>query len=84
MIPPRTLETINDYIEKGWEPGDFVRAVLENNLARSFACADIHNRAAMFDIVKHVWNTIPANAWGSPQRVEAWIKSIKEQENGTP
>lgn len=82
-IPDRTLQTIKDYINHGWEPGDFVRAVLENNLALSFGRADEENREALFEIVKFVWNEIDSLCWGSPELVNAWIEHKRKVKNET-
>ena len=73
MIPERTKQTIDDYVNKFWEPGDFVRAVLENNLMEAFGRADIHNRAAMFEITCYVYNNVPHNCHGSREIVNAWM-----------
>lgn len=77
-IPKRTLETIDDYVKHGFEPGGFVRAVLENNLALSFGAADEHNRAALFEIVQYIYSKVPNDAWGSPEIVNDWIKMIRK------
>lgn len=82
-IPADTIRTINDYVEKGYHPGGFVTSVLSNNLKMSFSSADVHNRNAMFEIVKYLYNEIPSVAWGSPKEVEEWLesKNNKEEQN---
>lgn len=74
LIPMSTIQTIRDYIEHGLEPGDFVRACLENNLKMAFACADIHNERALKEIVQYLYNYVPFNAWGSEKAVADWLK----------
>ena len=34
-IPESTVQTLVNYAEHGWQPGSFITAVLENNLARA-------------------------------------------------
>ena len=53
--------------------GSFLTAVMENNLARAIASADLENRRDIVEIVLYVYNNIPSIAWGSPEKVEAWL-----------
>ena len=74
-----TIDTINNYVTKGWEPGSFVMAVLENNLMEAFGRADLGNRASLFEICDYIYNYIPSGAHGSPERVQAWMKYIRNK-----
>ena len=78
-IPPNTIKTIQDYVEKGWEPGDFVRAVLMNDLKMAYAAADMNNKPVLEDIIKYCYNEIPSNCWGNAQKVYEWIKKKEEE-----
>ena len=78
MIPTRTVETIDRYVQKRVRPGGFVQAVLENNLMGAFNSADDENREALFDIVCYIWNKIPAKCCGSPERVKDWLADKQE------
>jgi len=66
------------YIEKGIAPGDFLTAVICNDLTESFARADDINRGIMFDIVCFMYNEAPSLCWGSREIMDAWIKVKKE------
>lgn len=81
IIPESTIQTINDYVEHGFEPGHFVRAVLENNLKMAFASADIYNERALKQIVMYCYNKIPHTCWGSPELVANWLKRFKGSSN---
>ena len=61
------------YIEQGIRPGDFLMAILENDLSGAVQRADSINRDKIIDWVE--WKTfdIPAIAHGSPEYVSAWI-----------
>ena len=77
-VPDVTLQTIKDYVIKGWEPGGFVRAVLENNLSEAIARADENNLASLKDIVMYVYWCVPGIAWKSPDLVDEWMKHRQE------
>lgn len=77
-IPERTKQTIDDYVTKGWEPGDFVYAVLTNNLSRSIAYADMQNMHCLKDIVAYVYCEIPHVLWGCQELVEAHLASFRK------
>lgn len=79
-IPLSTLESIQRYVEDGIPPGDFLYAVLTNNLREAFGRADEDNLAAMGDIVAFCWCKIPSQCWGSPEKVSAWMKQKAKEE----
>lgn len=72
-IPARTLEGLRDYELHYYDPGDFLTAVLSNDLFEAFGRADEKNTRAMLRIVIYVWNTLPRQSWGSPEKVKAWL-----------
>jgi hypothetical protein len=71
-IRPEIIDAIFDHAEYGYPTGDFVEAVLDNDLKEAFGRADIGNRFMMFDIVELCYNYIPSGCWGSPDKVKAW------------
>lgn len=75
-IPEITRESIDAWVASARPTGGFVRAVLENNLREAFARADFDNSAAMHDIVSYLYNEVPGNCWGSPERVAEWPEVI--------
>jgi hypothetical protein len=56
--------------------GGFLYAVLSNDLEQACARADGQNRYLLYDIMFYLFNepTIPAECWGSPKRVKAWVE----------
>jgi hypothetical protein len=52
--------------------GDFLRAVLENNLTEAFGRADDGNARTLHAIVAYVYNELPSPSHGSPEKVKAW------------
>lgn len=73
-----TKDTIDNYVNHGLEPGGFVRAVLENNLLLSLGKADEENRRDIWEICMYVYNDIPASCHGSPEKVDNWMKRVRE------
>ncbi len=71
-LPEHMQEAARRYIEEGEMPGDFLVAVLENNLTRAFGRADEVNRSAMWQWCLWLHNEIPMGAWGSAANVLAW------------
>lgn len=72
-IPLYTLEALCRYVYDKIPTGDFLFYVLSNNLVRSIQKADENNRAALLEIVNFIYNEIPSPAWGSKEKVEAWL-----------
>lgn len=92
-IRPDTIDSIKRYIELGIPPGDFLWAVLTNDLREAFGRADEGNIRAMFEIVCWLWNYAPAMCWGDEERVKNWLDvkakarmetKAKAQQNGGP
>lgn len=84
-IPQRTIDTIDNYVLHGLEPGGFVTAVLCNDLAGAVGTADRENLAALPDIVKYVYNECPSDCWGNQNKVNAYFKKIRnKQSNSQP
>jgi len=74
LLPEHLRGGVQRYIENRVKPGSFLQAVICNNLKESFARADEINIALMFDIVNFFHNEVPGNCWGSPERMEGWLK----------
>ena len=77
-IPEDTREAIDEYVKYG-ECGDFLEAVLSNDLTEAVCRADAENLAALEAIVKYVYNHIPRVCWGSPEKVEAWREARRAE-----
>lgn len=73
-VPAHTLAGLIDYRDNRTPQGGFLTAVLENDLAGACGRADLSNADALLDIVRYVWNFMPAASWGSPEVVKAWLK----------
>ncbi len=70
-VRPDIKAALDRYAEKGIPTGDFLRAVLENNLMEAMGRADSYNRATIHQICAYVYNDMPSTCHGSPTKVEA-------------
>ena len=73
-LPPHMHAAITDWIERGWQPGDFLTALLSNDFMEACGRADEHNLAALSAWAVYLYNYAPAGCYGSPGNVEAWCK----------
>jgi hypothetical protein len=69
------IESLNAY-KAGRRTGGFLQAMLEGDLYRAAASADIYNQQRLYHIAKYIVNTLPSESYGSPEKVEKWIKKI--------
>jgi hypothetical protein len=79
MTKTTTLDAIKRYADDGVPTGDFLYAVLTNNLVDSIGRADRENLAALPEIVNYIYNNIPGRSWGSPEKVDSWLKEKYEE-----
>jgi hypothetical protein len=74
MIPAHTKAALDRYVEHKILPGGFLMKVLSNDLFGAVGQADSENAAALPEIVKYIYNQLPANAWGSQELVYKFVK----------
>jgi hypothetical protein len=73
-IPSETMTCLTLYVRHHWPVGDFLMAVLSNDLRNAIGRADEKNLPALPAIVMFLHNEVPARCWGSPERVAAWLR----------
>ena len=71
-LPPYMQDGAKRYVEEGCTPGDFLQAVLENNLSGAYGYADDVNIREMYNWAMWLHNDIPALCWGTKDQVKAW------------
>jgi len=69
-------ESLDKYANERVPPGGFLQAVLENNLMEAMGRADEFNRVALFNICKYVYNNLPVDCHGSPEKVKRWLNAL--------
>jgi hypothetical protein len=62
------------YIETHIPPGDFLSAIICNDLQEACARADDTNRHILYEYVQWFYCNAPGNCWGSPERYNQWVK----------
>jgi hypothetical protein len=73
----RCVASIHAYL-RGLPTGDFLRAVLENNLEQAISRADDINIHALPHIVAYVRECVPSIAWGSSEKVNRWLSKDRD------
>ena len=73
LIPIYMRDGLDEYIQHGRLSGDFLNAVLCNDLRRAVERGDDVNRRRLHDYVTFLYNYAPSNCWGSLSNVQSWM-----------
>ena len=79
-IPERMMDGLERWRDYGIYPGDFLIAVLENNLTETILRADDENLANIPAYVSYTYNELPMASHGSKEKMKAWHKSFRQEE----
>lgn len=66
------------YAREGWRTGDFLRAVLSNNLMLAVQLADNRNYLHLHAICQFVVHELPHGCWGSSEAVDAHLGTFAD------
>ena len=79
VIRPDMMEAVRRYVDHGIEPGDFLSAVICNDLKAAVAHADDGNMANLPAFVGYFYNEAPQGCWGSNAKMVAYMaaKSVE-------
>ena len=75
-VPEWARGGLGRYLRMGIEPGSGLMAILENDLSGAMArcCQPGGDGAAdVWQIVSYLYNDASGAAWGSPDKVRAWL-----------
>ena len=72
-MPAILLAGLKRYYYDKIPTGTFLRAVLENNLSQAILGADSENLKLIYEIVSFIYDELPENCWGSPEKVANWL-----------
>ena len=76
-LPERYRGGMKRYIEEHILPGNFLQAMLENDLYRMIVHVDPDMVCELRHIYLWIYNEAPGICWGSPEKVMAWVKKEK-------
>ena len=74
-IPERMMPSIERYVKHGQIPGNFLQAVICNDLKNAFMAADDENFENLGAYVGYFYNEVPANCWGSHETMLQWAEN---------
>jgi hypothetical protein len=72
-LEPHEVEALTRYVRDRIEPGDFLSAVISNDLKEACGRADHLNRRKIFEYCEWLYNNAPRACWGSSDRMNAWL-----------
>ena len=78
-IPEYMHGAIIRYYENGIEPGDFLTAVINNDLTEAIGRADDTNVNALKAYIMWFYNQVPRGSWGRPHAVSDWLEAFKNE-----
>jgi len=73
LIPEHMRSVMKRYIEERIPPGDFLEAVLANDLFGAVRRADEINRAALHRYPLWLYNHAPPLCYGTREKVQKWL-----------
>jgi hypothetical protein len=72
-LPEELREKIDAYVKYGRHAGDFLQAVINNDLKGAVARADEDNLKVIPAIVGYLYNECPTRCWGGPGAYAIWM-----------
>jgi len=70
--PEHVRDSLELYVEEGFDPGGFLSAVLENKLMESVARADNQSLHLLSELVRFINWELPGGCYGSESKVKSW------------
>ena len=77
-IPEYMTDGLVSYVVDRRPTGDFLYAVLTNNLCQTYERADAANAECVRAYMMFLYNDVPHRCWGSEERVNAWLQGKDE------
>jgi len=72
-VPEHLQEGLEAYVLTGRPVGNYLTAVLENDLLEAVSRGDDTSLAGIKGTVQFLYNYTPRNCWGSREKVSAWM-----------
>ncbi len=77
-VPDRMLSHMLAYAERGEPVGNFLSAIIDNDLLEAVGRADDENIANLPAFVGWFYNECPSDAFGSREKRLAWIEKFQQ------
>lgn len=81
-VPSGMIAALQRHVASGEPTGDFLTAVLENDLAEAVGRSDWINVQRLTAYVVWLYNEAPAACWGSKEKVAAWRATHQPTQSG--
>lgn len=78
-IPHYMHEGLIQYLEHHTPPGQFLSAVISNDLREACERADDTNIHLLHVYIAFLYNHAPIGSWGSPKAFKSWVKPESPQ-----
>ncbi len=78
QIPAHMQEAIRRYVVQGIQPGDFLTAVITNDLRNAVNRADETNLPLLKVYVQWFYNEAPSACWGSHEMMHEWMITAQQ------
>jgi hypothetical protein len=72
-LPEKFQDGMQNYIEKGYPPGHFLSAVIQNDLSKAIGYADPESLTMIPTLCEWIFNRAPSKSWGSRIAMEKWV-----------
>lgn len=70
-VDPAYKYRLIDYVVAGEHPGNFLEAVITNDLFRAFRHSEA-TRKTLYPVVMFLWRWAPAACWGRESALDVW------------
>ena len=74
LVPPHLRNGMREYIQRGHVPGDFLQAVIANDLNDALSRADEISLVLLGVLTTWLYNDAPGGSWGSRGIMAAWSR----------
>lgn len=80
-LSPQLWTSISNYLDKGYDPGSFVRKILSNDIKGAAEAADTSMQNIFGEIVQAIYieGLIPEGSYGSPEKFKTWQEKAQER-----
>jgi hypothetical protein len=72
LVPDGLRYGLYLWVKEGQVPGQFLSAVLANNLSGAIAHGDADNARILSQYVRFLYNWCPSSCWGSKEKMQGW------------